>query len=110
LEEKTVDPKKYKTYEDRANYLVKKRLKDILFAMKKDFIINSNKKINGVLVSLIWSNKVFKKEDSYESIDIYIDIDTFKKYQQKDIDYSFLLKKAVYIDTTKNKKYVKLPL
>jgi hypothetical protein len=49
------------------------------------------------------------QKNFFESIDIYIDIKTFRDYQNGLIKFSDVLSRAVYIDTTnKEKKYIEL--
>jgi hypothetical protein len=109
LEEEPLDEAKRKTYDDRASFIVKTRLKDVLFALKKDFLVKDDPKINGILISFIWSKTMIAQENFFESIDIYIDIKTFRDYQNGLIKFSDVLSRAVYIDTTnKEKKYIEL--
>lgn len=104
LEQKTVNSEKYKTYSERMTYIVNKKLQDILFALKTDFLLTSKNKINGVVIGLIWSEKKMVKEmvkkPRFEFGDVYIDMDTFQAYQNRTLSFETLLNKAVYVNNT----------
>ncbi len=107
IDEKTVDSSKFDTFEKRANYMIDKKLKDILFALKKDYLLNPSKKITGILISLKWSEKKkiseMVKIPRYESIDIYIKIEDFILYQKHNISLDNLLKHSTFIKRIQNK-------
>ncbi len=110
IDEKTVDSAKYNTFEKRAKYIIEHKLKDILFALKKDYLINPSEKINGVVIGLKWSEKKkiseMVKIPRYESLDIYLPINDFISYQKHKITLNQLLKRTIFVKRIKDKSEI----
>lgn len=114
IEEGSVNSGKFQSYEFRAAYILQKRLEDILFALKKEFLMKSPSKIDGVLIGLIWSEKdkikEMMKKPRFENIDVYIGIDAFRDYQNRTIKFDDLIRKIVFIKTIdRNSEIIESP-
>jgi hypothetical protein len=106
----SVSANTYKTFENRAEYAIEKRLPDILLPLKKiDFNkIFSDKRFDGIMLSFTWQVKEFPKEligrSNYETARVYISKDIYTKYINKEIDINELLNNSeIYLKLGPNK-------
>lgn len=100
----------YKSFENRAEYAIEKRLPDVLFALKSiDFKkIFQDNRFDGIMFSFTWQVKEFPKEligkNTFETARIYISKDIYTKYVNKEIDINELLNNSeIYLKLGPNK-------
>lgn len=100
----------YKSFESRAEYIIEKRLPDILLPLQRVDLkkLFTDNRFDGIMVSFTWLVKEFPKEmmgkSYYETARIYIPKDVFSKYSSKDIDINELINNAaVYLKLGQNK-------
>jgi hypothetical protein len=106
IDEKTVDSSKYNNFKKRALYIIDKKLEDILFALKKDYLLHPDNKITGILIGLKWSEKKklseMVKVPRFESLDIYIKIKDFIQYQEHKLTLKELLNHSIFVKRIKD--------
>lgn len=100
----SVSANTYNTFEARAEYIIEKRLPDILLPLQRVNLkrLLQDKRFDGIMVSFTWQAKEFPKEmigkGTFETARIYIPKGIFAKYGSKDIDINELINNAeVYL-------------